>query len=106
MYKGADGWGWIGNRRRVIPSIMIQAVMLHLQQGKEKAQSRGQTGVVVSCSLAPLTSLLMLSKGFTGSVVHLHGFTGLAKTLLLKQTWPALAMYLVRLGRLSARVQL
>ena len=30
----------------------------------EKAQSRGQTEVVVSCSMAPLTSSLMLSKRF------------------------------------------
>ena len=47
---------------------------------QKQAQSTGhvQTVVVVSCSLAPLISLLVPSRGFTGSVVHRHGFTGLA----------------------------
>ena len=52
------------------------------RKGQIQAQCTGWIMVVVSGSLASPTSLLMPSRGFTGSVVHLCGFTGLAKSLL------------------------
>ena len=51
-------------------------------KGQKQVQSTGKTEVAVSSSLAHLTSLSIPSSGPTGSVVHLCGLTGLAKSPL------------------------
>ena len=40
--------------------------------------------MVVGCSLAPHTSLLMPFSGSTGRVVHPHGLTGSRKAICVK----------------------
>ena len=88
MYKGwVGGRGLGGGRVGWEAKGGLHLPLEHRQwccvfsKGQIQAQCTGWTEVVFS-SLAPLTSLLMPSRGLTGSVVHLCGFTGLAKDIL------------------------
>ena len=83
MYKGVGGdeGGWEAEGRLHLPLGYRQWCCV-FSKGQIEAQSTGYTEVVFSSNLAPPTSLLMPSRGLTGSVVHLCGFTGSAKSLL------------------------
>ena len=103
MYKEVGGWeggGRVGGRwkgGREVGGGWETVGGLHLplghrqwccvfSKGQIQAQCTGYTEVVVSSSssssLALPTSLLMPSRGLTGSAVYLCGFTGLAKNPL------------------------
>ena len=87
MYKGVGGWegggggGWEAKGGLHLPLGHRQWCCV-FSKGQIQVQSTGQTEVVVNNSLALPTSLLMPSRGLTGSVVHLCGFTGSAKSPL------------------------
>ena len=82
MYKGVGGggggWETEGGLHRPLGHRQWYCVF---SKGQIQVQSTGQrwSSAVV---LTQLTSLLMPSRGLTGSVVHLCGFTGSAKSLL------------------------
>ena len=78
---GGGGGGWEAEGGLNLPLGHWQWCCV-FSKGQKEAQSTGQTKVVIGSSLAPVTCLLMPSRGFTGPVVHPRGFTGSAKSLL------------------------
>ena len=81
VYKGVSGW--VGGVQGVAgvggKPLGHRQWCCVFSKGQRQVQSTGYTEMVVSSSVAPLTSLLMPSRGLLGSVVHLCGFTGWQK---------------------------
>ena len=77
VYRGWGGhWGWVGSRRRVIPSTRRQTAVLCVQYCTETATVNL---AVISSSLTPQAALLVPISGPIDPVVDRCGFTGSSK---------------------------
>ena len=96
MWEGLGGrWGWVGSRRRAIPSIGHRQDCRAFNKTQKQPQCICQAKMVAGSSLTSHAALLVPPSGTMYPVVDRHAFTGSTKSCLWKQTWPSGALSLV-----------